>query len=116
MPSSASQESATALPLSCNQFRAQPPGRGERYGANANRRKMWRATIAVLVIARYFILLPFDLLVTEDSQWPALEFTSTEYQIRVHPPKRNHHTARSPAARNRELCPELNPVSVFGAS
>jgi hypothetical protein len=38
------------------------------------------------MIARFFFLLPFDLCITEASDWPTLNVLTGEHQIRVHPP------------------------------
>ena len=38
------------------------------------------------VIGRYFILLPFDLFITQNDEWPMVILTVDDYQVRVHPP------------------------------
>jgi hypothetical protein len=38
------------------------------------------------MIARFFILLPFDLFITEATDWPALQLDSTDYHVRVNAP------------------------------
>ncbi|MGB9458829.1 MAG: hypothetical protein WCB12_22475 [Bryobacteraceae bacterium] len=38
------------------------------------------------MIARFFIALPFDILVTETGEWPTLEIRTDDYHVRVHFP------------------------------
>jgi hypothetical protein len=38
------------------------------------------------MIARYYILLPFDLFITEDEAWSTIELTSEGLRLRVYPP------------------------------
>ena len=38
------------------------------------------------MIARFCILLPFELFITEAAEWPSVELTSADYKITVYPP------------------------------
>lgn len=47
------------------------------------------------MIARFFILLPFDLFITEADDWPAVDGNFSDHRVRIHPPLLNAERAKA---------------------
>jgi hypothetical protein len=73
--------------------------RSRSFGCSINRK-----------IARFFILLPFDLFITENDIWPTLDIESTDYRIKIHPPSLYADRPRATGNRLEQGLGELRPA------
>lgn len=69
----------------------------------------WSVTINRRMIARFFILLPYDLFITEEEGWPTVELIAGDYRVRIYAPGLYGERPRATSSVLGQMAATLNP-------